>query len=1053
MKKLLDFFVRQHLFGNLLTVIVIGVGLFTAFQIRREVFPNVSFDVITVTTVYPGASAEEVEKLITNPIEQDLAEIDGIKKILSTSIEGRSVVVIYLDSDQTTEEEAKSDIQDVVDGVTDLPEDAKDPVVAAIKSKLQPIVEVTVGGEIPPLELRKTAKNLEQEIERIPGVARVVFRGLRELEIRVEADIQKLARARLSLDDLVLALKRQNLAIPGGTVEVIPTAPGAKEKLVRTKGDFTTLEDIKKTVIRANDLGQALTIADVALVSYDLERATVLNRTNGVPSISLTILKKQQADAIELVDAVQARMDQVKESLGPDSKIKIEFVNDLSQFIRRRLNILTSNLGIGLGFVLLMLPLMIPTRFALLIALGEPFAFLGAIALLYYTGNTINLVSMMGLIIVSGILVDDSIVVTENAVRLVEEGMDPKDAAVKGTLQIIAPVTASVLCTSMAFLPMAFMSGIFGKIIFQVPLAVLTCLATSLLETFFILPAHIAHWIKFKTIEAERPAKSDGRIRKILKFTRTTWDDKVVPFYLSWLKVAIRHRYAVAGLLVVVLIGSGVLAAKGMRFVLFPPEGVEIFFIRTETPTATSLERHALLLADVEKSVAKLSKQEVINFTTTAGIQQQDPNDPTTRRGAEYGQITVFLTPENERTRTAPEIIAGLREKIGHPAEFEKITFNRLNPGPPSGKPVSVGVRARTYEEINQAVTRIKSVLAGISGVTDITDNYRLGKEELQVKVNAAETAAAKLSVASIGNTVRAAYEGLVATSVREIDQEVDVRVSLSESDRHQASSLSSLMIPNPFGNLIPLSRVARVEKAQGLGIYEHEANRRQVKVTAEVDTHVTSALAVNDQIRGLLPSLQKEFPGVTLGFGGEDEDTQESLTSLRRAFVLAVLGIYLVLVLTFKSLIQPMVILLTVPLGIIAVIWAFFFHGLPISFMGTLGVVALSGVIVNNAVIFVDFVNQARAGGMGKRESLLKAAEMRVRPIFLTTVTTVIGILPTAYGIGGLDKFVVPIAMSLGWGLSFGSVLTAFVFPAALAILDDLTELLQRSKFRVSRH
>lgn len=1041
MRKIIAFFVRQNLFGDLLTVSVIGVGIAVLFLIKREVFPNVNFDVVTVSTIFPGASPEEVEKLITNRIEQDLQEVDGIKRLQSNSIENRSGLTVWLDPDQTTAEAGESDIQDVVDRLTDLPEEAEETIVTSLESKQSPIMEVSIAGEVPPMEMRALAKRLEKEIERVSGVARVVHRGLRDIEIRVEADKDRLSQYRLSLDDLILALKRQNVSIPGGTIEVAMEDPAARERIVRTIGEFHNLDDVRKTVIRANDLGQAIRVADVAKVSYELERATLVNHTRGLPALSLTILKKERADAIDVVDSVKRRMEELKPSLDP--RIRVEFINDLSQFIRRRLSILTGNLTLGLALVLLMLPLLIPFRFSILIALGEPFAFLGTLIVLHVLGYSINLISMIGLIIVSGILVDDSIVVTENAVRLVEDGMDPYEAAVDGTMQIIPPVVASVSTAIVAFLPMAFMSGIFGKFVKEIPIAVLTALLVSLFETFFILPGHIAHWIKpIKQTREERAraTRRPGILTRIVEASRGFWDTRVVPLYVRWLKRSVQHRYWVSAALVGLFVGSIALAVGGMRFILFPPEGVEIFFVRTEAPNATSLDRHAHLIRTIENAVAALPKEELDTFTTSVGIVQQDPHDPNTRRGAEYAQVAVYLTPENERTRTAAEIIEDLRAKIGIPQGLNKVTFERVNPGPPTGKPVSLGVRAREYDVIMKAVADLKAFLAKQEGVTDIEDSYTLGKQEVRLRVNSAEAAAAGLSVVSIGNTVRAAYEGLVATTVRELDEEMDVRVSLPKSERTQASSLEGLLIPNARGNLVPLSSVARQTTDQGLAVYEHEDNQRQIKVTADVNVKVTTAIEVNGKVRKYLPELRKKHPGVTIDFGGEDEDTQESLQSLGRAFGLAILGIFLILVLTFKSLVQPLVVLITVPLGIIAVIWAFFLHGMPLSFMGVLGIIALSGVIVNNAIVFVDFVNQRRNEGADPRQSILEAAETRLRPIFLTTVTTVIGLLPTAYGIGGLDKFVVPIAMSLAWGLMFGSILTAFVFPAALAILDDFS-------------
>lgn len=1043
MKKWIRFFVDNVLFGDLLTVVVISLGIVTLFKIRREIFPNVNFDIVSIRTVFPAATPVEVEKLITNVIEQELQEVDGIKKIQSLSMESLSEITLFLDPDRVSAEKGKSNIQDVVDRLTGLPEASKKPIVTALESKQAPIIEVSVSGTLDELELRKAARLLEGELEAVPGVARIAFRGLKKLEYHVEADLKKLARYRLSLDDLALALRSQNVTVPGGVIEVRDSA--GKEKIVRTKGDFETLEDVQKTVVRANDLGEAIRVRDVARVFEAQERASVLSRTNGLPAIVLTVLQKERTDAIDVVDGVKKRLEEVKGQINPD--VKVTLINDFSDFIRRRLSIVTGNLLLGLLFVLLLLPLMIPWRFSLIVALGEPFAFLGTILLLYYTDHSINLISMVGLIIVSGILVDDSIVVTENAVRLVGEGKTPREAAIQGTMQIIAPVTASVLTTTMAFLPMAFMSGIFGKFVREIPIAVLAALSVSLFETFFILPAHVAHWIKPKSLipEPERKKSIFAGLARFAEKTQRFWDNAVTPKYLSWLSWSIERKYKMlAGLFLFFALSIGV-GFKVMKFVLFPPDGVEIFYIQTEAPIGTSLANHASILKDIERKVTELPTIELLDHTTTVGLVQQDPNDPNTQRGSEFGQIMVLLTPESGRSRKADQIIEDMRVKIGTPKGLDRVAMTRVNSGPPVGKAISIGVRGKEYKDILVAVKEIETHLSKMTGVFDVRNTYRLGKEEVRIQVNGAEAAAAGLTVAQVGTSVRAAFEGNVATSIRKLDEEIDVRVSLPEESRSEEGSLFGLMIPNSLGQLIPLKQIASFISDRNLLDIRHEAGRRQVNVTADVDVKVISAIEANGLLKEKLPEWSKKFPGISVAFGGEDEDTTESFQSLGRAFVLAIIGIFLVLVLTFKNVVQPLIVLLTIPLGVISVIWAFILHGLPLSFMGTLGVVALAGVIVNNAIVFTDFVNQARAQGMAKKESLIEAARTRIRPIFLTTVTTVIGILPAAYGIGGEDMFIVPIAMALGWGLMFGSVLTAFVFPAALAVLDDVRGLTQK--------
>lgn len=1034
MKRLIEIMAHQKLFGDLLTVTIIAIGLYSFFTIRREVFQNVSFDVVSVATLFPGASPAEVERLITNPLEQELKEMDGIKKMTSTSVEGRSVILIQLDPNVTDEEKAKSDVRDIVDSyIASLPEGAERPTIKAHETKQAPLIEVSLSSTLPDMELRTLAKRLEKEFELIPGVASVKPLGLRDLEVQVEANPAKLARYQLSLDDLVTALKKRNISVPGGTIEATPDSQ-FKEKLVRTSGQFLIPQDVGSTVVRANELGQAVRLSDVASINYGLEKPKIFTRTDGVASIRLTVLKKEKADAIDMVDALRKRLDIIRPTI--DKRVTLTLVNDASEFVRRRLGILFGNFSLGLGLVLVFLPMFLPLRFALLIALGEPFAFLGTIIAFQLGDFALNMISVLGLIIVSGILVDDGIVVVENIARLIKQGMSPKEAAVKGAQQVWVPILASSATTMIAFIPLAVMSGIFGKFVRYIPLGVIIPICISLFENFFIMPHHIGTWLRPQDFDL----KSTGILGFFRRKTDAWWEGWVMPRYLAALKVLFKWRYAAAfGLLVVVGL-TVLLATKVMKIILFPPDGVEIFIVKAETPVGTSLEYTSEVMKSVETHIQALDPSELRNSLTTIGIQQQDPHDPNTRRGSEYGQIIVYLTPETSRTRTAVEIINDLRTKVAMPEGLKELVFERVRTGPPTGSPVSIAIRGENYESIQQALEPLKQIARETSGVTDIHDNYTLGKEQLDIRVNQAEASAAGLSVGGIGTAIRAAYEGIVPTSIRTLEEEVKIRIHLAKAERSTDKTLGQLAISNSAGQLIPLTSVATWSPSQELAVRQHEANSREVHVSAEVDTDLTSALAANAAIRKRIPEIQSRFPDLSFHFGGESADTNESLASLGRAFALAIIGIFLILVLTFRALLQPLVILITIPLGLISVVVTFYLHGMPLSFLGMIGMVGLSGIIVNNAIVFVEFVNQSRREGFDRFESILQAATYRARAIFLTTVTTVLGVMPTAYGIGGLDKFVVPIAMAMGWGLTVGSLLALFVLPAFLCILDDFS-------------
>lgn len=1030
MNYLIRYFTKQGLFSNLITLFIFLFGLIAILTINREAFPNISFDTIVVTTPYPGASAAEVEKLISNPIEQKLKGVTGIKKMTSVSIENRSSIVLQLDPDQTTEEEARRDVQDAIDSVTNLPDNVKDPKIRVLDSKIKPAIEVVVSSNLSEEKMREQINLLEEKLENLPGVSGIEKKGYRKQEIKVKADIKKLQSFQISLQELINALSKQNRSIPGGT---LTSGETGEEVLIRTVGDFLYTDDVGNTIVRANALGQAIRVKDVATVAIAFEEEKINYRSNGKNSMNLIIFKKVNADTIDLVDIVKKTISDAKNQLNP--KIEINYVNDLSYYIRRRLNVLSNNMLIGLFFVLLILSLILPTKVAFITAVGIPFAFFATIIYFLTTGTSLNLLTMMGLIIVIGMLVDDAIVVTENVQRHREDGLSTEESAIKGTQQVWAPITASVMTTIVAFTPMLFMSGIMGKFIKFIPLGVIAALFFSLYECFFILPHHLARWISTKDVEKAKK-------KSLAKY----WNQRVTPLYGRLIEKVLQRRYLVSGSSFVLFLATLFLATK-MSFILFPSGGIEIFQIRFEANTGTPLKKVIQLVRPIENALSQFSKKEVTDFTTQVGLQQSDPGDPNTKRGNEYGQINVYLSPATNRDRTAFTIIEELKSYVGDSIKgLKKINYVQKKGGPPVGKPVSLGIRGKSYKDILNAVASAKTFLKTVDGVLEVDDSYLVGKSELQIKVNPVEAAAASLSLETIGNSIRAAYEGVVATSIRKLDEEIDIRVSLDGFKNNSEKSLMSLPIPNLQGNLIPLSRLAHLQKTKGISLYEHENNKRQVRVTAKINEDITNSTAVNKLLRKQVKKWNSQYPKVNYFFGGEGKDSKESMQSLAKAFLIALFGIFMILILTFKNVLQAALILFTtIPLGVMAVIWTFYLHGKPLTFLGLLGIVALAGVIVNNAIVLVSFVNEERAGGATLTASIITATKMRLRPIFLTTITTVVGILPTAYGWGGLDPFVVPIALGLGWGVFFGAFLTTIIFPANLAILDDLQSFWQK--------
>lgn len=1029
MNSLIEFFARQRIFPELISILVIVGGMFALSGIRRESFPNIEFDTIIITTIYPGASPKEVEKLISSPMEEDFREIIGIKKMFSVSVESRSEIIIQVDSDQATTDEVKDDVQIIVDRFQDLPEDAEDPIVNVIESKILPVVEIAVSADLNPTDLKKVAKFIEKEAEKISEVAGVDISGDKKYEYLIEIDMEKMSRFELSLEEILVALKETNVSVPAGDYKINSAGGIEKEVVVRTNGEFKDIDDIKNLVLRTSDMGSSIKLSDLATVKFTLADSSLNFRAAGKSSLRLIVKKKEKADAINLVNKLKKQLDGVKE-LPILKGVSIDYINDSSYYIKNRLSILTSNLVVGLFLVLLILSLFLPIKVAFIVSMGIPFSFLVAIWIFNYLGFSLNLISVMGLIIVIGMLVDDAIVVIENSFRYLEEGLNPTDAAIKGTQNIWKAVFASVMTTVLAFWPMTMITGVFGKFVQYIPYAVIIALVASMVEAYFVLPAHFARWVgDYKSI---KPSKfKQGFERKWKRF---------VSGYVFLLKKAVAkpNRYFVMVSFFAFFIVSVVFASKNLKFILFPPDGVEVFSIKLEAPRGSSLEQTEKLSLPIEKEILKLSKQELLNYIISVG-EHNDSGDPgSIKRGSNYAQAVVFLTPENDRNRDANAIIEELKKSVGTPKDL-KVIFSRINPGPPVGRPVNVGVRGENFEDISSALEEIKKELSGWPGIKDLDSNYKLSKDEKILKYKPNQASLARLSVQKIGTNVRALYEGVVPTTMRGDDEEIDVRVTFNESQQ-SLDLLSQLKIVNPAGVLVPLNKITDIEDSVGVETIYHEQAERQFTVSGDVDTKVTSALQVSAKAKDWIDkNIQPKYPELNFVYGGENEDTDESLGSLKRTFLLALFLIFFILILTFENFYQPFLILSAIPLGVVSVLLTLIIHGKPISFMAMLGIIALAGVIVNNAIVFIDFVNEGRKDGLTADESVVRAGELRLRAVTLTTSTTVLGLLPTAYGIGGLDKFVVPIALSLGWGMLIGSIMVMFFIPTLIVIVEDL--------------
>ncbi len=1020
------FSVNQSLFINLISLIVIIIGIIVVLGINKEVFPNVTFDMVSISASYAGSTPADIEKLITVPIEKELKQVDGIKEIRSTSGANLSYMYIKIDPDESNKQKVVRDIQSAVDKVKNLPKDVDDPVVTEITSKQYPIIEVSLSGNMTEEALRKHADNLEDSLEDIKGVARISKSGYREREIQILVDPDKMRSYYVSLDDIQYALAARNISLPAGKMDT-----EISEYSIRTTGEFLTAEEIENVIIRANDLGNWLRIKDVASVVDTFKDETIISKTLGTRSINLIVLKKESGDALWIVDRVRENCSEYLKN--QKDGLKISYVNDYSFFAKRRLNVLRNNAWVAIFIVIGILLLFLRRNVALITFLGVPIAFFATFIVMSWMGITINLISMFGLIIVLGMLVDDGIIVAENVYRYMEHGMPPREAAVKGTEEVMGAIVTAVLTTIAAFTPLLMMTGIIGKFIKDIPTVIIVALGASLGEALIILPSHLADFVKIKLDRNGNP---------IALAKDMPWFKKLISFYTRIIKIAISRKYLVVAGCVVLLIFMFILAGTVIKFILFPSAGINYIFIRGEAPVGTSLKRTHELIKPVERIVSELPGEELDTYVTTVGKTEEDRHDPFAGQANNLVQVSVYLTPEQDRKRSVDEIIGQLRKETKDIQGFTDLRFDKPQSGPPVGKPVEAKIRGEKFDTLDEIAREYMDYLGTIKGTSDVTWDHKPGKEEIRVLVDREKASMAGLSIDQIAKTIRAVFEGAIATKIKPVkaEKETDVTVRFIKKDVKDISAFDGILVQNKFGKLIPLKKVASIEKVPGTTSIYRLDGKRVVTVSSNIDTSKTTSMKVNNFLARKFRDITRRYPGYSVKYGGEQEETIESLKGLGKAFFFAFLIIYLILASFFKSLIQPLVVMLAIPFGLIGVIFAFLLHGIPLSFMAILGIVGLNGIVVNDAIVLVHFINQLRRSGMNRRESIIKAGQIRLRPVILTTITTVGGLSTVAYGIGGRDPFLVPMAMSICWGLLFATMLTLIMIPCIYAIIDDIT-------------
>lgn len=1020
-----EFSVKQPVLVNLLVILVLVAGVVSYSYMTKEKFPDVSLDEVWVYTEYPGVSPEDIEKLITIPIEDEIVSIQGIDDIRSVSMEGFSQIEVDFEAGIEDFPRKVQEVQNKVNRVEDLPEDAETPEVEEEQwTTIVAIVSLSGASEH---VLKELSEDLEDDILDIRGVDAVDTMGRRDREIWVEVDPGRLESYNLALADVILSLKNKNLDIPAGTL-----GPGRQELLVRTMGEAETLKQVERVILRSTAEGGHVYVKDVATVSDTFEKATTRGRLNGESSISLMVLKSKTGDTVRIVDKLKGLMREYEEGRLPEG-VRLTLTNDAAVDVWNNLNALYQNGAVGLVLVLTVLFIFVGLRPAVLTAIGLPVAFAMAILLMHYFGITINMLSLFGLILVLGIVVDDAIIICENACRHIEEGKSPAEAAIVGTKEVTWPVVAAVTTTISAFMPLMLMTGTLGKFMGVIPETVTFALLASLAEAFFILPSHIADFAK-----PGMTRSGEGE--------RRGWQQTLTKAYLHVLGFTLKWRY-LGVLTVVVLAGACIAFAYFfMPFVLFPARDVEEFGVTIKMPVGTKLEETEKVVERFENIALEFPKEEIFAVIGRVGTGQLANYD--FQSGSHIGQVVLDLTDPFKRERPGLEIVNEFRERIkGIPGPAE-LNFVEWREGPPIEPAIEVRLRGDNLDVLREVADDIKAYLPTLEGVKDISDDFEPGKGEARIVIDEEKAYLMGLDLATVGFAIRYAIDGGIASVIHDEGEEIDVRVKLQESFSRHMEDIEEMKFRNRTGELIPFKNFARIEYEPGYTNIIRYDRKRAITVSANVDEEVITSLEVNRLLKDRSRAFSRAYPGYEMNFSGEYEETQEQMEALLKAFGVATLLIYVILGALFKSFVQPIVVMLAVPFSFIGIVLGFYVMREPLGLMAIIGAIGLAGIVVNDSLILVDFINTGRESGLPRRDALLRAGRLRLRPVILTSVTTIFGLLPLASGLFGVSPFLTPVAMAIVWGLIFATFLTLLLVPSIYAIVDDAASLLGRTRF-----
>ena len=995
---------------NLVFWLVVTAGLLAYWRMPKEEFPPISTDRVVVAAAWPGGAPEDIEDGVLRPLEEAIAAVPSLRHTFSEATQGRALLTLEFERG-TDAEAAVEDVRRAVDGVDDLPAALVGPdvQVAAVE------VVLTHAALVGDPRRGDVARTLADELRAQPGVADVEIMGAYERRIRVELNAPRARALGITVADVADALKAASVGAPAGTL-----AFDGDLLAVRTLKGIETVDDIARVPLSVAG-GTHLTVGQVAQIGEEWVEPEVTFRVNGQPAIQMVVLRKATADALSSVPPVWRYLRERAEILPPGLDL---IPHDASDYIlRRRLAALAGNGAMGLILVALLLGVFVGIRNGLLVVWGMPVAFLGSFAAMHLFGVSLNLISMFALLLVTGIIVDDAVVIVENVQRHLEMGKDRMRAALDGTAEVFTPVMAATITTCLAFAPLLMLEGLVGRVMRIIPTVVILALVMSLLEAFLILPSHFAH-------HGRRVATPDDNAptRAILRLYEPLLRRVVMP---RW------RLPALASLMVVVTLGLSL--AFVMRVSLTTAGRPVFAYIElTMAPSAGKATTRAAL-EDVEQQAMDEAGPLLRHIRSRAGMQGMPDEVPL--YGPRYGMIVLGFHDDPDEADAVHAFLKRTQQRLERRADVSEVSVTSLGGGPPVGKPIDVRIRAEDEGAVAKAVSATLLHLEARPGVKGVRTDSGRGADAFEVHLDPARAARVGLREGQVARTLRGALDGLVALDMTIDGRTSEVRVVLPE--RGARTEVQDLALRVGERGSVRLRQVADVVRTSGVARVSRLDGARSVRVVADLDDTVSTASA---EQRALQVALTEHKDDVSLVWGGEAEDTRESFRRLPYAAIMAALLIYVVLAVQFSSYVQPLIMMAAVPLGLAGVFIGLFTFRLDLSLSAMIGAVGLIGIVVNDSLVLVDFINTRRREGASAQEAVTSASLQRLRPILITTLTTVVGLLPLALGIAGTEPMLAPMAVSLSVGLTFATALTLVAVPVLYLVLDDIVSALRRA-------